>query len=56
MSPQQPLPDKTRSTDAFSRWENEVRFELFSERDSPTLSVPEQIAAELARRIVRGAL
>lgn len=56
MSPSQPLPDKTRSTDAFSRWENEVRFELFSERDLPTLSVPEQIAAELARRIVRGAL
>ncbi len=38
--------------DAFSPWEGAVRLELFSERVQPTLSVPEQIAAELAKRIL----
>lgn len=42
--------------DAFSRWEQTLRFELFSDRPPLSLSVPDQLAAELARRIVRGTL
>lgn len=42
--------------DAFSPWDDALRFELFSERSTPTLSVPEQIAADLARRILTGQL
>lgn len=42
--------------DAFSRWEQALRFELFSDRPPLSLSVPDQLAVELARRIVRGTL
>ena len=42
--------------DAFSRWEQELRFELFTDRPPLSLSVPDQLAAELARRILRGQL
>ena len=49
-------PSHPAAIDAFSPWEDAVRFELFSEREQPTLSVPEQIAAELARRIISGTL
>ena len=41
---------------AFSSWEDAVRFELFAERTQLTLSVPEQIAAEMAQRILTGKL
>lgn len=46
----------TDTVDAFAHWEDLVRFELFADRPQPTLSVPEQIAAEMARRILRGLL
>ena len=42
--------------DAFAQWDDTLKFELFSERSQPTLSVPEQIAAELAQRILAGKL
>lgn len=49
-------PPAAPAEDAFSRWEHEVRFELFADRPPLSLSVPDQLAAELARRILRGAL
>ncbi|MBK7656872.1 MAG: GntR family transcriptional regulator [Betaproteobacteria bacterium] len=47
-------PTSLLMSDAFSAWDDALRFELFSERPQPTLSVPEQIAAELAQRILAG--
>ncbi len=42
--------------DAFSRWERELRLELFTDRPPLSLSVPDQLAAELARQILAGEL
>jgi DNA-binding GntR family transcriptional regulator len=47
-------PTSLHMSDAFSPWDDALKFELFSERPQPTLSVPEQIAAELAQRILAG--
>lgn len=55
--PARPTPaPAAAAADAFAHWEDLVRFELFADRPQPTLSVPEQIAAELARRILRDQL
>ena len=40
----------------FSRWEGAVAFRLFSEQAVPTLTVPEQIAAQVGDRILDGRL
>jgi DNA-binding GntR family transcriptional regulator len=40
----------------FLRWEGAVAFRLFSEQAVPTLTVPEQIAAQLGDRILDGRL
>ena len=42
--------------DLFSRWEGALAFRLFDDRDTPTLTVPEQSAARLADRILDGRL
>lgn len=40
----------------FARWEGAVAFRLFGDQAVPTLTVPEQIAAEVGNRIVDGRL
>lgn len=37
-------------------WETAVAFRLFADQDTPTLTVPEQIAARLGERILQGQL
>jgi DNA-binding GntR family transcriptional regulator len=39
---------------ALADWESAVAFRLFADQDSPTLTVPEQIAARLGDRILSG--
>lgn len=38
----------------FAAWEGALAFRLFSERPEPTLTVPEQIAAQVGERILSG--
>jgi len=40
----------------FARWEGAVAFRLFGDASVPTLTVPEQIAAQLGERIIEGRL
>lgn len=40
----------------FARWEGAVAFRLFGDQAVPTLTVPEQIAAEVGNRILDGRL
>ncbi len=40
--------------DIFSRWEGAVAFRLFADQSDPTLTVPEQIAAQVGDRILSG--
>jgi DNA-binding GntR family transcriptional regulator len=40
----------------FSRWEGAVAFRLFADEPVPTLTVPEQIAAQVGERILDGRL
>lgn len=40
----------------FSRWEGAVAFRLFGDQPTPTLTVPEQIAAQIGDRILDGRL
>ena len=42
--------------DLFSMWESAVAFRLFADQTEPTLSIPEQIAARVGERILRGAM
>jgi hypothetical protein len=42
--------------DAYHAAESTVAFRLFADQDSPTLTVPEQIAAKLGDRILSGAM
>jgi DNA-binding transcriptional regulator YhcF (GntR family) len=38
----------------FARLEGAVAFRLFADRDDPTLTVPEQVAAQIGDRIISG--
>jgi len=40
----------------YQRWEGAVAFRLFAEGSAPTLTVPEQIAAQIGDRIIAGAI
>jgi DNA-binding GntR family transcriptional regulator len=40
--------------DLFAAWESAVAFRLFADQTEPTLSIPEQIAARVGERILRG--
>jgi DNA-binding GntR family transcriptional regulator len=40
----------------FAPWESAVAFRLFADQDEPTLTVPEQIAAQVGDRILSGAM
>ena len=40
--------------DLFATWESAVAFRLFADQTEPTLSIPEQIAARVGERILRG--
>lgn len=40
--------------DLFATWESAVAFRLFADQTEPTLSIPEQIAARVGARILRG--
>jgi DNA-binding GntR family transcriptional regulator len=40
--------------DLFTTWESAVAFRLFADQTEPTLSIPEQIAARVGERILRG--
>ena len=42
--------------DIFTRWEGAVAFRLFADQAEPTLTVPEQIAAQVGDRILSGAM
>jgi DNA-binding GntR family transcriptional regulator len=42
--------------DIFTRWEGAVAFRLFADQADPTLTVPEQIAAQVGDRILSGAM
>lgn len=44
------------TTDLYAPWEQTIAFKLFSDASQPTLTVPEQIAAQLAERILDGRL
>lgn len=41
-------------TDLFAQWEGAVAFRLFADQSTPTLTVPEQIAARIGDRILSG--
>ena len=45
---------KDLPTDTFSAWEGAVAFRLFADQTDPTLTVPEQIAAQVGDRILDG--
>ena len=45
-----------KSQDYLSRWDGAVAFRLFADQDTPTLTVPEQIAARIGDRIIAGDL
>jgi DNA-binding GntR family transcriptional regulator len=42
--------------DIFTRWEGAVAFRLFADQADPTLTVPEQIAAQVGDRILSGTM
>lgn len=42
--------------DIFTRWEGAVAFRLFADQADPTLTVPEQIAAQVGDRILSGSM
>lgn len=42
--------------DVFTRWEGAVAFRLFADQADPTLTVPEQIAAQVGDRILAGTM
>lgn len=46
--------DKAR--DYLARWDGAVAFRLFADQDTPTLTVPEQVAARVGDRIIAGDL
>jgi DNA-binding GntR family transcriptional regulator len=43
-------------TDQFATWESAVAFRLFADLETPTLTVPEQIAARVGDRILSGTM
>lgn len=49
-------PSGAPAPDAFTPWEQALRVAIFTDRPPLSLSVPDQLAAELARRILAGLL
>lgn len=45
-----------KAGDYLVRWDGAVAFRLFADQDTPTLTVPEQIAARIGDRIIAGKL
>ena len=45
-----------KAPDNLARWDGAVAFRLFADQDTPTLTVPEQIAAAIGDRIIAGDL
>jgi DNA-binding GntR family transcriptional regulator len=50
------VPSGRPAADAFTPWEQALRVAIFTDRPPLSLSVPDQLAAELARRILAGSL
>jgi DNA-binding GntR family transcriptional regulator len=45
-----------KAPDNLARWDGAVAFRLFADQDTPTLTVPEQIASAIGDRIIAGDL
>jgi DNA-binding GntR family transcriptional regulator len=50
------MPVSDADAETYARWERTIEFRLFSDTSGLTLSVPEQIAAKVADRIIAGQL
>ncbi len=50
------MPNPDSDKQFFDHWERTVEFRLFADSATPTLTVPEQVAAKVADRIIAGLL